>query len=174
MALQLGEGGFAIVRQIKHTASKESYAVKEIKVAVLDERTRLTIQDEIAALKLLRGGPHIIQLHDVFQEKTRIFMVMEEMKGGDLLQRIVEKQVYTEREARQTCKTIFAAIGYIHNKQIAHRDLKPENILLVVSLTVSLHCSVSFCQKFVLTSLHERTRRTTLVSRSQTLALLRG
>lgn len=115
--------------------TKDKYAVKEVKIAALEESARDALQDEIAALKLLRGGPHIVRLRDVFQEKASVFMVMEEMKGGELLQRIVEKEVYTEREARQTCKILFEAIDYIHNKRIAHRDLKPENILLVVSLS---------------------------------------
>ena len=91
------------------------------------------LTDEISALRLLRGGPHIVQLFDVFEEKTHVYMVMEEMEGGELLQRIIEKEVYTEREARQTCQVLFAALDYIHNKKIAHRDLKPQNILLVVS-----------------------------------------
>jgi len=89
------------------------------------------LEDEIAALKLLCGGPHIVRLHDVFKGNQCVHMVMEEMKGGELLQRVVEKEVYTEREARQTCKVLFDAIDYCHKKRIAHRDIKPENILLV-------------------------------------------
>ena len=60
-------------------------------------------------------------------------MVMEEMRGGDLLSRIVDKEVYTEREARGVCKILFEAILYCHQKRVAHRDIKPENLLLVVS-----------------------------------------
>lgn len=90
-----------------------------------------TLKDEIAALKLLRGGPHIVRLFDVFYEEDHCFMVMEEMKGGDLLSRIVEKEVYTEREARGVCKILFEAILYCHQKKVAHRDIKPENLLLV-------------------------------------------
>ena len=53
------------------------------------------------------------------------------MVGGNLLSRIVEKEVYTEREARQVCKIAFTAISYCHTKKVAHRDVKPENFLLV-------------------------------------------
>lgn len=131
--LQLGEGGFASVFQAKHKFTKEVYAVKSVNLEKLDDFARAGLQDEISALKLLLGGPHIVRLFDVFEETSRVCMVMEEMKGGELLQRIVEKEVYTEREARQTCKVLFEAIDYIHNKRIAHRDIKPENLLLVVS-----------------------------------------
>jgi calcium/calmodulin-dependent protein kinase I len=131
--LQLGEGGFSSVFQAKHKLTKEMYAVKDVNLDKLEDVARTGLQDEISALKLLLGGPHIVRLIDVFEEKSRVYMVMEEMKGGELLQRIVEKEVYTEREARQTCKVLFEAIDYIHNKRIAHRDIKPENLLLVVS-----------------------------------------
>ena len=58
-------------------------------------------------------------------------MVMAEMRGGDLLSRIVDKEVYTEREARGVCKILFEAVLYCHQKRVAHRDIKPENLLLV-------------------------------------------
>ena len=94
-----------------------------------------TLKDEIAALKLLRGGAHIIRLFDVFYEGDHCFMIMEEMRGGDLLSRICDKEVYTEREARGVCKILFEAVLYCHQKRVAHRDIKPENLLMVVSLT---------------------------------------
>lgn len=138
---QLGEGGFATVHRTKNKVSHEEFAVKDVNITKLEEAALSALEDEIAALKLLRGGPHIVRLKDVFKEKEHVYMVMEEMKGGELLQRIVDKEVYTEREARQTCEILFEAIDYIHKKRIAHRDIKPENLLLVV-------------RRFVITFLH--------------------
>lgn len=85
--------------------------------SILQENSRSSLKDEIAALKLLRGGPHIIRLLDVFEEPNSTYMVMEECKGGDLLDRVTEKEVYTEREARRTCKYLFEAMDYIHKKK---------------------------------------------------------
>ena len=51
------------------------------------------------------------------------------MTGGDLFDRIVEKEHYSEREASETIKPVVDAIRYCHNMDIIHRDLKPENIL---------------------------------------------
>jgi len=127
----LGEGGFSSVYQARHKKSNETYAVKKVTLSELQRPAKNALKDEISALKLLRGGPHIVRLHDIFKDDMFVYMVMEEMKGGELLQRIVEKEVYTEREARQTCKLLFDAIDYCHKKRIAHRDIKPENLLLV-------------------------------------------
>jgi serine/threonine protein kinase len=133
----LGEGGYACVFQATHKTRGVTYAVKDVDLTMLEEGGEATLKDEIWALKLLRGGPHIVRLYDVFEEPDHVYLVMEEMKGGDLLTRIGDKEVYTEREARRVCRIIFQAMDYIHKKKIAHRDIKPENVLLVVSLMFS-------------------------------------
>ena len=130
----LGEGGYACVFQATHKNRKVTYAVKDVDLTMLEEGGEATLKDEIWALKLLRGGPHIVRLYDVFEEPDHVYLVMEEMRGGDLLTRIGDKEVYTEREARRVCRIIFQAMDYIHKKKIAHRDIKPENVLLVVSV----------------------------------------
>jgi serine/threonine protein kinase len=127
----LGEGGYASVFRCVHKRTGDILAVKDIYTGELGESSKSSLQDEIAALKLLRGGPHIIRLLDVFEERQHTFMIMEEMKGGDLLTRVTDKEVYTEREARKTCKILFEAMDYIHKKKVAHRDIKPENVLMV-------------------------------------------
>lgn len=130
---ELGEGGYAFVYRCYHRRTHKTYAVKEVILSRMENGGESTLKDEIAALKMLRGGSHIVRLFDVFYEDDHCFMVMEEMKGGDLLSRIVDKEVYTEREARGVCKILFEAILYCHQKRVAHRDIKPENLLLVVS-----------------------------------------
>ncbi len=137
---ELGEGGFAIVFRATHKRTRETYAVKDITISKLEAGNESALQDEIDALKLLRGGPHIVRLFDVFEEPDHTYLVMEEMKGGELLLRIVEKEVYTEREARKVCKILFEAVDFMHNKKIAHRDLKPENLLLVVCYVLVTRC----------------------------------
>ena len=75
--------------------------------------------------------PHIIQLHDFFDEDQFYFLVMERVTGGELFDRIIEKGCYNENEARSVCKILLNAVAYMHNQGIAHRDLKPDNLLLV-------------------------------------------
>lgn len=127
----LGEGGFAIVYRCRHRGNKQYYAVKEILNEEYECNTSEDLKGEINALKVLRDGPkYVVRLLDIFQTPQRTHMIMEEMKGGDLLERITEKGNYKEREARKVSRTLFEAIAFCHKKGICHRDIKPENILL--------------------------------------------
>ena len=56
---------------------------------------------------------------------------MEHLGGGELFDRIVEKESYSEKEASDTIKPVIDAIRYCHSQGIIHRDLKPENLLYV-------------------------------------------
>ncbi|KAG7354455.1 serine/threonine protein kinase [Nitzschia inconspicua] len=127
----LGEGGHSYIYRAIRKVTKLPYTVKHIKLSNLNKKQTKTVKDEITSLKLLRGGPHIIRLFDVFEDKHETHMIFEEMKGGNILSRIVEKEVYTEREARHVCKLALVAVNYCHRKKVAHRDIKPENFVLI-------------------------------------------
>lgn len=114
-----------------HRKTEDSVAVKVVDRTKLVEGGEQALQDEITSLKVLRGAPHIVRLFDVFEEKRFTYIVMEMMAGGQLLRKIAEKEVYTEREARSVCKILFSAVDYCHKMKIAHRDLKPDNLLLM-------------------------------------------
>ena len=126
----LGTGGFAEVYRCTHKRTGMTYAVKDVATGNLSRQERATLQDEIVVLNFLRGAPFIVRLYDVFKEPSHTYLVLEEMKGGDLLNRICEKEVYTELEARELCQYFFEAVAYCHSKRIAHRDIKLDNLLL--------------------------------------------
>lgn len=70
-----------------------------------------------------------MKLYEVFYEEDHIFLVMELLSGGELFERIIEKDFYTEGEASDTIRPIIDAIRYCHSIGVIHRDLKPENLL---------------------------------------------
>lgn len=58
--------------------------------------------------------PNIVKLHEIFDEKESLELVMELMMGGELFDRIVEKEHYSEKEAADTIRPICDAIKYCH------------------------------------------------------------
>lgn len=73
--------------------------------------------------------PNVVRLLEIYDEEDSIYLVMELMQGGELFDRIVEKESYSEKMASETLKPIVDAIRYCHELGIVHRDLKPENLL---------------------------------------------
>lgn len=130
LGMDLGKGAFSEVKECTENSSKNVFAVKIVTKADLTSEDEAALKDEIRILKLLTH-PHINKLHDVYDEQSFYYLVLEKMDGGELFDRIVAKAYYNEKEARDTCKILFEAMGYCHDKHIAHRDLKPENLLLM-------------------------------------------
>jgi len=74
--------------------------------------------------------PGITRFYEWFQTEDKLFIAMEFLPGGDVLQFILENGCFSENAARRLFKEIVNAVKYLHDKNIVHRDLKPENILL--------------------------------------------
>ena len=79
-----------------------------------------------------------MKLYEIFDEDNCICLVMELLSGGELFDRIVEKENYSEKEAADTIRPIVDALRYCHNMGIIHRDLKPENLLLDYDNTLKI------------------------------------
>lgn len=82
--------------------------------------------------------PNVVSLFEIFDEGDILYIVMELMQGGELFDRIVEKENYSEKEAAETIKPVVDAIRYCHELGIIHRDLKPENLLYMTENTGSV------------------------------------
>lgn len=128
---KLGLGAFAVVFIGTHRPTGAEYAVKQIDRSTMFWGDRDALKDEIANLKLAREGPNIVQLYEVYEERAFCYLVMELMEGGELLEFIIEKKTFTEKEARNTTRCVLNALAYMHDKRVAHRDIKPENLLLL-------------------------------------------
>ncbi|CAN7054349.1 unnamed protein product, partial [Brassica oleracea var. botrytis] len=126
----LGEGNSAKVKLAKDIVSGQSFAVKIIdKSRTSRLNVPFQIKREIRTLKVLKH-PNIVRLHEVLASKTKIYMVLECVAGGDLFDRIVSKGKLSETEGRKMFQQLIDGISYCHNKGIFHRDLKLENVLL--------------------------------------------
>ncbi|NXM06692.1 DAPK3 kinase, partial [Tyrannus savana] len=134
MGEELGSGQFAIVRKCRERKTGLEYAAKFIKKRRLSSSRRGVSREEIEReVDILREiqHPNIITLHDIFENKTDVVLILELVSGGELFDFLAEKESLTEEEATQFLKQILDGVHYLHSKHIAHFDLKPENIMLL-------------------------------------------
>lgn len=73
--------------------------------------------------------PNIVKLKEVYEDAENYLLVMELMQGGELLDYIVERKHFSEREVADIIRPIIDAIRYCHSLNIIHRDIKPDNLL---------------------------------------------
>ena len=130
---ELGSGAYAVVKVGDHKITKKSYAIKIVEIENMEAADLEALHVEIIVMSRL-NHPNIVRLYETYQESEYYYMVTEKMMGGELLDRVVQKTFYNEKEARDTCKILFEAMMYCHSHRIAHRDLKPENLLLRVRI----------------------------------------
>jgi calcium/calmodulin-dependent protein kinase I len=117
---KVGEGSFSVVRVATRRNTGESVAVKIV------ARHDIPIEDEVALrleVEILQkmDHPNIVKCLDFFEEEDYFYIVMEYLEGGELFDRIVKKQCYNEKEARDLVSAILSAMKYYHDKDIVHR-----------------------------------------------------
>jgi serine/threonine protein kinase len=93
---------------------------------------RDALRDEIDNLRELTEVPNVVKFQDVFEEEDTCFLVLELLPGGELFAHIIKKGIFSEAEARDSCRCILTALDHMHGRRMVHRDLKPENLLLTV------------------------------------------
>lgn len=127
---KLGKGGYGDVHEIRNKKTGEIRAVKHLSKLNIQDLTKF--RREIDFL-VKTDHPNIIKLYEVFESTRSLYLVMEECKGGELFDRIIDHIdngiMYTEKDAAEMILQVMSAIEYCHNKGICHRDLKPENLL---------------------------------------------
>ena len=130
----INEGTQAVVWEAKSRIIEDDnvYAVKIFnKSSLITRWSQIQLKSEIFFLREF-NHPHIIRLVDAFEDAVSCYLVTERLYG-DLFDRIVKKQQYSERDGRDVSRILCKAIAHCHAHTTAHRDLKPENLLLVVS-----------------------------------------
>ncbi|XP_065044015.1 CBL-interacting serine/threonine-protein kinase 21-like isoform X2 [Musa acuminata AAA Group] len=126
----IGEGTFAKVKLGVDRETNANVAVKIIdKAMVVQNKLMYQVKREISAMKLL-NHPNIVKIYEVIATKTKIYLVMEYVAGGQLSDKLEYLKKLDEREARKYFQQLIDAVDYCHSRGVYHRDLKPENLLL--------------------------------------------
>uniref|UniRef100_A0A5B6ZCI9 non-specific serine/threonine protein kinase n=1 Tax=Davidia involucrata TaxID=16924 RepID=A0A5B6ZCI9_DAVIN len=125
----LGCGAFAKVYHARDTRTGRSVAMKVInKKRIMGTSLMSNIKREISIMRRLHN-PHIVKLFEVLATKTKIYFVMEFVKGGELFTKIAKGR-FSEDLSRKYFQQLISAVGYCHSRGVYHRDLKPENLLV--------------------------------------------
>ncbi|XP_008123028.2 ribosomal protein S6 kinase alpha-2 isoform X4 [Anolis carolinensis] len=119
----IGIGSYSVCKRCVHKATETEFAVKVI------DKSKRDPSEEIEILLRYGQHPNIITLKDVYDDGKYVYLVMELMRGGELLDRILRQKCFSEREASDVLCTITKTVDYLHSQGVVHRDLKPSNIL---------------------------------------------
>ncbi|XP_059387720.1 serine/threonine-protein kinase BRSK2-like isoform X2 [Carassius carassius] len=125
----LGKGQTGLVKLGIHCSTGQKVAIKIVNREKLSESVLTKVEREIAILKLIEH-PHVLKLHDVYENNKYLYLVLEHVSGGELFDYLVKKGRLTPKEARKFFRQIISALDFCHSHSICHRDLKPENLLL--------------------------------------------
>mmetsp|Transcript_17338 Transcript_17338/g.27024 ORF Transcript_17338/g.27024 Transcript_17338/m.27024 type:complete len:367 (+) Transcript_17338:711-1811(+) len=96
---------------------------------ILAQNMGSQIKREISIMKVF-SHPRIVKLKEVLASKTKIYLILELVTGGELFDEIVRDTRFPEEKARYYFQQLVAGVEYCHGKGVCHRDLKPENLLL--------------------------------------------
>lgn len=126
----LGCGAFAKVYHARDINTGQSVAIKVINKHKISHNAHLVsnVKREIDIMRRLRH-PYIVKLYEVLATKTKIYFVMEFVKGGELFAKVAKGRL-SEAHSRKYFQQLISAIGYCHSRGVYHRDLKPENLLI--------------------------------------------
>ncbi|KAE9595833.1 hypothetical protein Lal_00030728 [Lupinus albus] len=126
----IGEGSFAKVKLARNVDSHDHVAIKILdRNHVLRHNMMEQLKKEISAMKLI-NHPNVVKIFEVMASKTKIYIVLELVNGGELFDKIATNGKLKEDEARSYFHQLINAVDYCHSRGVYHRDLKPENLLL--------------------------------------------
>jgi len=138
----LGEGSFSVVKSAKWTkpgtTTTQNVALKIINRSTAPESfiEKFWPREELVLNQVKHDN--IVKMIEIFSERTKIYVCMELAPRGDLLEYLQLKGALEEAESHNIFTQIFAAVDYLHAKNIVHRDLKCENVLLTAKNIVKI------------------------------------
>ena len=126
----IGRGAFGEVRLCRHLPSGELFAVKKMKKDDMAKKNQLNHIRAERDLLVNANTSWIVGLKSSFTDSNNVYLAMEFLPGGDLMNLLIEKKVFSENQARFYMAECILAVESVHKLNCIHRDLKPDNILL--------------------------------------------
>jgi len=133
LAETLGRGRFSQVRRCTQVPGGRSCAVKimELSDPELGSSEDDAEREVLAEVQVLRMVEHpgIVQLHETVKDAGKYYLVLEDLSGGDLFDRIEQNGPFKEEDAGPLVRQVVSAVNFLHEKGIVHRDIKPDNLV---------------------------------------------
>ena len=134
----IGKGAFGKVNLGLHILSGRLVAIKSFNKKDLNNKNREKINFEINLMKKINNNNNIVKFLENFETKNYIFIIMENISGGDLLKYIKKRNKLNEKLTKFIFKKIINGIKYLHCSGIIHRDIKLDNILLDINNNIKI------------------------------------
>ncbi|KAJ6587159.1 kinase-like protein [Mycena vulgaris] len=132
----IGHGAFGVVSLVKEQSTGHLYAMKQLrKTDMLRKgqeghvRAERDILKSASLVNSAGGAEWIVRLYYSFQDRDNLYLVLEYMGGGDLLNLLIERDVFDEGFTRFYVAEMILAIESCHKHGFIHRDIKPDNFL---------------------------------------------
>ncbi|XP_026229729.1 rho-associated protein kinase 1 isoform X2 [Anabas testudineus] len=125
----IGRGAFGEVQLVRHKATRKVYAMKLLSKFEMIKRSDSAFFWEERDIMAFANSSWVVQLFFAFQDDRYLYMVMEYMPGGDLVNLMSNYDV-PEKWARFYTAEVVLALDGIHSMGFIHRDVKPDNMLL--------------------------------------------
>jgi hypothetical protein len=126
----LGAGGMGEVYRARDTRLDRIVAIKLLSSEIVNPTARGVERFRREARAIARvTHPNICTLHDLGEDDSSIFLVMEYVAGTTLAERLEDGPVPLALALRIAIQ-IADALDHAHRHGIVHRDLKPGNIML--------------------------------------------
>jgi len=125
----IGRGAFGEVKLVRHKESKRVYAMKLLNKFEMLKRSESAFFWEERDIMAHSNSEWIVQLHFAFQDDKYLYMIMDYMPGGDLVN-LMSNYDIPEKWAKFYIAEVVLALDGIHSMGFIHRDVKPDNMLL--------------------------------------------
>lgn len=127
---ELGNGTFGDVYRAVCLRTGKALAIKLVNKAFLrDINAQRRLLKEIQIQRKLTH-PNIVALHDCYEDRHHVFLVMDLCSKGELLSLVRRCGRLPEMKVVGLFRQLVEGVTYLHSKSIMHRDIKLANILL--------------------------------------------
>lgn len=129
----LGKGSYGTVILVKQRSTGRLFAQKQFKKASLVVHKQLVEQtkNERQILESVNRHPFVVKLYYAFQDKEKLYLILEYGQGGELFTHLNTERMFSETKAAFYLAEMVLALSHLHDDLgVVYRDLKPENILL--------------------------------------------